>query len=277
MLRRVLPVLCAAVCALAPATACTLAPAARAASSPSPPSTGTVRRTVVSIGWSELTVRTHARTMGVMAALTAAADHVAAGDYPYVWGGGHTAAGSADIGELDPAHHTGNGPGHNGRRVGYDCSGAVAAVLAGAGLWTAGTGVPSDAGIVSELRHAGVIVRGAGRGAGAVTLWDRRGSHIFIELGDRFFGTSDGGAGAADNPHGGAGWLDDGAPDTRLRSYRPFHLVAGALRGRVPYGPTVSVALRGTLADTASALPAGARIRVSYRTLHQALVAVSVS
>jgi hypothetical protein len=265
MNRRLITTLSAVTCALVLAV-----PAASRAASTPMPSRGTVSGTVVSTGWSMLTILTHSRHLGVMGALTAAADRVAAGDFPYVWGGGHAAAGAPDSGER-------GGPGHNGRRIGYDCSGTVAAVLAGAGLWTAGTGVPSDAGIVSELRQAGLIVRGAGRGPRTVTLWDDRGSHIFIQLGDQFFGTSDGGAGAADNPNGGAGWLDDGAPDTHLHAYHAFHFVPVALRGSVLTGPTVTVGLRGEVADTASLLAPGSRVRVAYRTLHHALVATSVS
>jgi cell wall-associated NlpC family hydrolase len=265
MNRRLVTTLSAVICALVLAV-----PAVSRAASTPMSSRGTVTGTVVSTGWSTLTILTHPRRMGVMSALTAAADRVAAGDFPYVWGGGHAAAGAPDLGER-------GGPGHNGRRVGYDCSGTVAAVLAGAGLWTAGTGVPSDAGIVSELRQAGLIVRGAGHGPRTVTLWDDRGSHIFIQLGDQFFGTSDGGAGALDNPNDGAGWLDDGAPDTHSRHYKPFHFVPAALRGSVLTGPTVTVGLRGEVADPASELVAGTRVRVSYRTLHRALVATSVS
>src|SRR5581483_1717771 len=77
-------------------------------------------------------------------------------DYPYVYGGGHAEAGVASIGMK--------GPGYNGRRVGLDCSGSVAAVLAAAGLWPAGGGVPSDAGIIATLRSERMIVRGVGRG-----------------------------------------------------------------------------------------------------------------
>jgi hypothetical protein len=224
----------------------------------------------VSTGSSALTIRTASHRMGVTAALTSSADRLAAGDYPYVWGGGHAAAGAPDVGVT-------GGPGHNGRRLGYDCSGAVAAVLAGAGLWTAGTRVPNDARIVSRLRHARLIVAGPGHGPGAVTLWDRRGTHIFMQLRDRFFGTSDGGAGAADNPNGGAGWLDDGASDTHQRAFRAFHFVAGALRGSVLTGPTLTVGLRSEVADSGLGLAAGTRVRVTYHTVHHALVATSVS
>jgi hypothetical protein len=271
---RLLTSLCAAAAAVA---VCTAAPAAAQAAPAPLPSRGTVRGTVVSTGWSSLTIRTHTRRMRVLGALDAAADQVAAGDYPYVWGGGHAAAGTADTGVSDPAHRPGSGPGHDGKRVGYDCSGTVAAVLSGAGLWTAGTGVPSDAGIVSQLRREGLVVPGAGHGPDAVTLWDRRGEHIFVRLGDRFFGTSDGGSGAVDNVNGGAGWLDDGAPDTALRSFHPFRFVARALSGRVDYGPTLTVALRGPVADVAASLAPGTQVSVGYRTQHHALVAVSVS
>jgi hypothetical protein len=264
MNRRLITTLSAVTCALVLAV-----PAASRAASTPMPSRGTVSGTVVSTGWSTLTIRTHTRRLGVIQALDAAADRVAAGRYPYVWGGGHAAAGAPDLGER-------GGPGHNGRRIGFDCSGTVAAVLSGAGLWTAGTGVPSDAGVVSELRQAHEIVPGAGHGPHTVTLWDQHGVHIFMQLGDQFFGTSDGGSGAVDDP-GGAGWLDDGAPDTQLRRYHAFHFVAGALRGSVLTGPTLTVGLRGEVADTASELVVGSRVRVEYRTLHHALVATSVS
>ena len=103
------------------------------------------------------------------------------------------------------------GPGYNGRRIGFDCSGSVAAVLAGAGVWQPTSGVPNDAGIIAELTSEHLIARGAGRGASEVTLYDDPGVHIFMNIDGHFFGTSDGGGGG--NPAGGAGWLDDGAPD----------------------------------------------------------------
>ncbi len=73
-------------------------------------------------------------------ALTTAADRSTAADYPYVWGGGHGQAGIASVGMK--------GPGYNGKRRGFDCSGAVAAVLVAGGLWPAGHSVPNDAGLI---------------------------------------------------------------------------------------------------------------------------------
>src|SRR5579875_1256565 len=172
-----------------------------------------VRGTVLSLDRAEVTVQAAGPRMRVLDALTRAADTVAAGEYPYVWGGGHALAGVADTGVR-------GGPGANGRRIGFDCSGSVAAVLAGAGLWTPGTSVPSDWGIIAQLRREHLVAAGRGTGPRSVTLWDDHGVHIFIEIGQEFFGTSDGGAPSPANPHGGAGWLDDGAPDTFDRHYR---------------------------------------------------------
>jgi len=145
--------------------------------------TGTVSLT----GAASFTIQTPGQPVGVVAALTAAANRLTRADYPYVYGGGHAQAGVASVGIR--------GRGHNGRRVGFDCSGSVAAVLEGAGLWPSGAGVPSDAGVVAELLRDGVIARGAGRGPVEVTLYDRPGVHIFMNIDGRFFGTSDGGGG----------------------------------------------------------------------------------
>ncbi len=188
--------------------------------------------TVVAIGWSSFTIRTGGRRMSVVRALTAAADAVAQGDYPYVYGGGHAQAGTASIGLK--------GPGYNGHRVGFDCSGSVGAVLAGAGLLPPGMPVPNDAGIVTELHRQKLIARGVGRGPGAVTFWDKPGVHIFMSIDGRDFGTSDGGAGNPAQLHGGAGWLNDGAPDAANPAFRPYHLVASELTAATVYGPTLT-------------------------------------
>ncbi|MGH2892314.1 MAG: hypothetical protein ACRDPM_03475, partial [Solirubrobacteraceae bacterium] len=183
-MKRLLALPSALVCALVlcagPTAAAVAAPSGSAGS-------GQAAGTVVYLGWSSFTIRTGGRRMSVVRALTAAANLVAHGDYPYVYGGGHAQAGTASIGIK--------GPGDNGRRIGFDCSGSVGAVLAGAGLLPAGMPVPNDAGIITELRRAKLIVPGVGRGAGAVTFYDKPNVHIFMSIDGRFFGTSDGGAG----------------------------------------------------------------------------------
>lgn len=78
------------------------------------------------------------------------------------------------------------------------------------------------------------------------------------------------------NPRGGPGWLDDGAPDTFDRHFRPWHFVPAALRGRVDAGRTLTVALNGPLAHVASALAVGDRVGVRWATRHHAPVALAV-
>jgi hypothetical protein len=111
-----------------------------------------ISETIVSIDWSSFTIQTGGKRMAVINALTAAANAITAGDYPYVYGGGHAEAGIASIGIK--------GPGYNGRRIGFDCSGSVAAVLAGGGVWQAGTGVPADNGVIAQLLQERLIARG---------------------------------------------------------------------------------------------------------------------
>lgn len=186
------------------------------------PAGGHASGTLIGVSGRTFAIAAAGGRMSVVAALTAAADGVSAGDFPYVYGGGHSGAGIASIGTK--------GPGYNGRRIGFDCSGSVAAVLSEAGLWPVAGGVPNDAGVITELRHAHLIARGVGRGAGEVTLYDDAGVHIFMNIDGHFFGTSDGAGGG--NPNGGAGWLDDGAPDATSRRYKAYHLLAGVLQGQ---------------------------------------------
>jgi hypothetical protein len=206
--------------------------------------------TIVSMDWSSFTIQTGGRRMSTLTALGRAAGAVTAGAYPYVYGGGHEQAGTASIGIK--------GPGYNGRRIGFDCSGAVGAVLAGAGVWPPGSGVPADNGVVAQLRSEHLI----GRGTGTVTLYDKPGVHIFMSIDGRFFGTSDGGGGSPLNLHGGAGWLDDGAPDAASHAYKRYHLLPSVIGAPTTYGPTLTL----TTADPGllEGLEIGERVHVAY-------------
>jgi hypothetical protein len=206
--------------------------------------------TIVSMGWSSFTIQSGGRQMSTLSALRHAADAVTAGAYPYVYGGGHGQAGTASIGIK--------GPGYNGQRIGFDCSGAVGAVLAGAGVWPVGSGVPADNGIITQLRSARLIARGTG----TVTLYDRPGLHIFMNIDGRVFGTSDGGRGSPLNPRGGAGWLDDGAPDAASPAFKAYHLLPSVVQAPTTYGPTLTLSAPdpGLLED----LQIGERVRVTY-------------
>lgn len=226
-----------------------------------------VTGTVSVVGASAFTVQTPGRAVGVIAALTSAANRVTQNDYPYVYGGGHAEAGIASVGIK--------GPGYNGRRVGYDCSGSVAAVLARAGLWPAGQGVPNDAGIVAELLHQGMIARGAGTGPVEVTLYDQPGVHIFMNIDGRFFGTADGGGGG--NPRGGAGWLDDGAPDASSSAYRRYHVLPAYLRASTNASHSVTFQL-AQWGSPPGVLAVGEKVQVSYsQTRSGTLVATAVA
>ena len=218
-----------------------------------PLSHGGVTGQVVYVDGSSLIIRTPGRATGVVNALTAAANKITQRNYPYVYGGGHSHAGTPSIGIK--------GPGYNGRRVGYDCSGSVAAALAGAGLWPAGSGVPADNGIISELRARHLIARGAGKGPVAVTLYDDPGVHIFMNIDGRFFGTSAGGS--AGDPAGGPGWLGSSAPDATASYYKRWHFLSRALRGSTKAGHYVTFQLTGTPSFAAALAPAET-VRVSY-------------
>jgi hypothetical protein len=191
--------------------------------------------------------------MGVINAMTATATRITRQDYSYIWGGGHAEAGIASVGIR--------GPGYTGRTSGYDCSGSVAAVLAGGGLWPAGGGVPNDAGVISELLAEHIIARGPGTGASEVTLYDDPGVHIFMNIDGRFFGTSDGAGGGS--KMGGPGWLDDGAADVFDHVFRQYHILPSVLRNRTSYGHdlTFQITADPTLA---AAVALGDRIHVGY-------------
>jgi hypothetical protein len=234
---------CAAACALA-----VLAPAS-AIASPQVVARGSATGTVTVANGYSFTIQTPGPATGVVNAMTAAANGITSRDYPYVYGGGHTQAGVASVGTR-----------RRGRRIGFDCSGSVAAVLASAGLWPAGAGVPNDAGVIAQLLREKVIARGVGTGPVEVTLYDHPGVHIFLNIDGRFFGTSDGGGGG--NPRGGAGWLSDGAPDASSHAYRRYHVLPSVLRQSTNAARTVTfqgVPTQGVLV--------GEQVQVSYEEL----------
>jgi hypothetical protein len=222
-------------------------------SAPSAPVNGQVTGDVIGVAGRTFAVEASAGRMSVVSALTLAANQVTAGNFPYVYGGGHALAGIASIGIK--------GPGYNGRRIGFDCSGSVAAVLSGAGLWQVATGVPNDAGIIAQLLREHLIARGAGRGANEVTLYDDPGVHIFMNIDGNFFGTSDGGGGG--NPAGGAGWLDDGAPDAHSHFYKKYHLLLPELDQQTTFMRILTFQT-GAHASVTHGLELGTDVHVGY-------------
>jgi hypothetical protein len=238
-MRRITAVACAVVCAL-------VLPAGAFATQPA------ITGTVTAVEPSSFTIQTVGRRTGVVNALTAAADAVTKDDYPYVWGGGHAEAGAASVGIK--------GPGFNGHRVGYDCSGSVAAVLAASGLWPAGSPVPGDKGLITQLLQEQLLARGPGRPPVEVTLYDDPGVHIFMNVDGRFFGTSDGGGG---NSKGGPSWLDDGAPDAYSSAYKQYHVLPPVLKDQTTDGHSLTFQL-GPNAGIVDGLQPGDELQVSY-------------
>jgi hypothetical protein len=213
---------------------------------------GSVSGTITAISGSSLTIETPGKWGGVVDALTMAATKITKEDYPYVYGGGHAEASVASIGIP--------GPGYNGHRVGFDCSGSVAAVLTAGGLWPARSGVPNDAWMIKELLAQGLIAPGAGTGAVEVTLYDDPGVHIFMSIDGAFFGTSDGGGGG--DPRGGAGWLNDGAPFAWGSVYKRYHFVPSALTGSAGSSHKLTVGLGGL--QSVPELQLHQKVRVTY-------------
>lgn len=219
--------------------------------------TGSATGAIVSIDANSFTIQTPGTSAGVINEMTDYASALAARDYPYVWGGGHARAEVASVG--DP------GPGHNGKRKGFDCSGTVAAVLAAGGLWPKGQGVPNDAGVIHYLQQRGLIAKGPGTGPYEVTLYDDPGVHIFMNIDGRFFGTSDGGGGG--DTAGGPGWLSDGAADAlNPKRFTRYHLVPAAIRDSSSYLHDITFQYAGGASGltTAVGLSLGAGVKVSY-------------
>lgn len=117
----------------------------------------------------------------------AAAQAIAARHYPYVWGGGHGAAGT-------PSGGIAGGPGGGVGLTGFDCSGSVCAVLAAAGMGFRPGGPVDASGALMGWGEAGP-------GAAMTVYCNPVHTFIFFNLhGLQHFGTSN------SNPGGGPGF-----------------------------------------------------------------------
>jgi hypothetical protein len=233
------------------------------------PKTAVVRGKIAKVGDYQFTLQVPGTGVGVVAELTAAADRIAAQDWPYVWGGGHALAGVASTGEK-------GGPGYNGKRKGFDCSGSVAAVLVAGGLWPLDTSVPSDNGIISELKQNGLISKGAASGPGTVTLYDWPGNHIFMNIDGRFWGTSDGSANA--NSKGGPGWLTGYPYNAISKHYKAYHFFADKLNTTSIAGETLGFTYPQTGTEVLGTFKAGSSVKVTYKEGgHSIMVATALA
>ena len=134
-----------------------------------PPGFRQVTGTLTSTGFYSFVLQTPGRPSGVLNALTVAANKITAADYPYVWGGGHGQAGNASVGEK--------GPGYNGRRIGFDCSGSVGFALHGGGL-------------LSQTEDSGQMETYGSPGHGQwITVWANAG-HAYANIAGLWFDTA---------------------------------------------------------------------------------------
>ena len=116
-----------------------------------------------------------------------------------------------------------------------------------------------------------MIARGAGTTPEEVTLYDKPGVHIFMNIDGRFFGTSDGGGGG--NPRGGAGWLADGASDASSRAFRRYYVLPSILRDKTAYGHIFGFQLFDP--GVAAGAEVGDKVSVGYEQLGNGSLAAS--
>jgi hypothetical protein len=257
--------LAAFACAGVAVAACAVDTSAAAAAT----KTAAVSGKIAKIGNYQFTLQVAGTGVGVVGDLTAAANKIAGQDWPYVWGGGHALAGVASTGEK-------GGPGYNGKRKGFDCSGSVAAVLVAGGLWPLDTSVPSDSGVISELKQDGLISKGAASGPGTVTLYDWPGHHIFMNIDGRFWGTSDGSSNA--NSKGGPGWLTGYPYNAISKDYKAYHFFASKLNVTSIAGETLGFTYPQTGTAVLGSYKAGSSVKVTYKQGgHSVMVATAVA
>lgn len=173
----------------------------------------------------------------VMDAMLSAAAAINNFRYPYVHDGGRQQAGTPDIGKP-------GGPGYNGQTTGFDCSGAVAAVLYAGGLWSG----PAY-NIVADMLAKETLLPGVGNGSPECTIFQSP-NHMFMRLNHVDWGTGDGRGHGASDGQSGPGWIYDGlgAGD----GYVPYHVPSAILGQQAPTG---NAALPNSTSGTGMVFP----------------------
>jgi hypothetical protein len=208
--------------------------------------TATIVGTVVSHNRGAVTIEQPGTSGGRINAMVAYANRLAAKRYRYVFGGGHRHVQVPDT-----------GTGHGTR--GFDCSGAVAAVLASAGLWPKGRAVPNDRGVIEDLLRAKVIAAGASGSPYAVNLFDLPNRDVQMSIEGDFFGTGF-------TARGGPTWMGD--EPTFFPGYREYHVVPAVLDDSRSFRHLITFQFANPLLgfSLAKDLHAGAKVQVTYRT-----------
>lgn len=160
---------------------------------------------------------------GSLGAMISTATSIANKRYNYEWGGGH-----------NPSFAPTSGSGHgSGPGIGYDCSGAVSAVLHAGGV------------LRSPLASGGLMGWGQ-KGRGKQVSVFSSPTHTFMQLAGRYFGTS------MSNPGGGAGWIPR-FPENMPATTHPPGLRRGGFLGFRAGGPAPSVSSSRPQPTTGSA------------------------
>lgn len=160
-----------------------------------------------------------------IAKMQARAAQIDARHYPYAWGGGH-----GRIGQPSRGTRTSRG-GPIG--LGFDCSGAVSAVLNAGGL------------LPAPPRVSGALMSWGKAGSGRRLAVHADARHVIMRIGSRYWGTGEA------NPNGGAGWL----PGNTMRGRGVVRTWPGFRAGGLIAGPK-------TLAGAAS-VPSSSSRRLS--------------
>lgn len=225
---------------------------------PATAKTETITGTVVARNVGDFTIEQSGKTAGRINEMIAYASKLAAKNYPYVYGGGH---GRVQVPST----------GTSGRKAkGFDCSGAVAAVLASAGLWPKNQGVPGDVGVIDYLLHAKLIAKGQGVGPESVDLFDRPNDDIQMNIDGDFFGTGY-------TRKGGPAWM--GSLAVSFPRYKIYHVLPSVLADRSSYRQDITFEYKSGRAgyDVYSKLAKGETVKVGYRQSDGVLRAVSAT
>ena len=157
----------------------------------------------------------------VLAAMLQEATSISGSNLPYVWGGGHSQIGVPSLGTSAPGHPQSS-------VKGFDCSGAVSAVLGAGGLLQS---PEATQGMIQALGSN--VVRGRGSGPTYVTIWIDPATHVFMEFnpgkdngGPQYWGTSVGGSNTAGREDSGDGptWWKAGTPAPDTSTFAPYHI-----------------------------------------------------
>jgi hypothetical protein len=154
--------------------------------------------------------------------IESAANDIDKQNYPYSWGGGH---GQLGVPTLGAPGESGGVVSTGPKVVGFDCSGAVSAVLGAAGILTSPQGTETLASAIASFAAPGPFL-----GSTGVNVFINPtvpNDHTFMQINGRYWGTSDDGSSPVNGA--GVGWLPDAPPSSYLANFQTYHILPAAL------------------------------------------------